>query len=155
MIHIVLDNIRSVYNVGSIFRTADGVGDCKLYLCGITAPVGHPKIEKTALGASLAIPSEQFEKTKDAIKALKQQKIPIYSIELTKSSEDYKDITYPDDIAFVFGHEKKGVQKEIMELSDKVVHVPMHGMKESLNVATVTGIILYEAIRDKDRKNND
>ena len=152
MIHIVLDNIRSVFNVGSIFRTADGVGNCKLYLCGITAPVGHPKIEKTALGASLSVPSEQFDKTEDAIKALKKKKVPIYSVELTKGSQDYREVSYPGDVAFVLGHEKKGVQKEIMELSDKVIHIPMHGMKKSLNVATVTGIILYEAIREKKSK---
>lgn len=147
-IHIVLDNIRSAFNVGSIFRTADGAGSVeKIYLCGITSPIDNPKLEKTALGALEYIPSEHYDTTMDAIEEIKEQKIPIFSIELDNRSEDFQKVKYPEEFAIVLGHEKRGVDKEILEISDKIISIPMRGKKESLNVANTAGIILYEATR--------
>jgi tRNA G18 (ribose-2'-O)-methylase SpoU len=147
-IHIVLDNIRSAFNVGSIFRTADGAGSVeKIYLCGITSPIDNPKLEKTALGALDFIDSEHYDTTMDAVEELKEQNIPIYSIELDNNSINFQEFKYPEEFAIVLGHEKKGVDPEILKVSDKIISLPMRGKKESLNVANTAGIVLYEATR--------
>jgi tRNA G18 (ribose-2'-O)-methylase SpoU len=149
-IHIVLDNIRSAFNVGSIFRSADGAGSVeKIYLCGITADTDNPKLEKTALGALGMVDSEHYENTLDAIEELQDKKIPIYAIELTDDAENFQKIDYPDEVAIILGHEKRGVQDEILSKCDKRVIVPMRGYKESLNVANCASIILYEITREK------
>jgi len=147
-IHIVLDNIRSAFNVGSIFRSSDGAGSVeKIYLCGITSPIDNPKLEKTALGSLEFIPSEHYDTTLEAIQELKEQNIPIYSVELTKGSKNFQDIIYPNEFALIFGHEKKGIDKEILRFSDQILFIPMRGEKKSLNVANVASIILYETTR--------
>jgi len=147
-IHIVLDNIRSAFNVGSIFRSSDGAGSvAKIYLCGITSPINNPKLEKTALGSLEYIPSEHYDTTLEAIQELKEQNIPIYSVELVKGSENFQDIIYPNEFALIFGHEKKGIDKKILRISDKILFIPMRGEKKSLNVANVASIILYETTR--------
>ena len=147
-IHIVLDNIRSAFNVGSIFRSSDGAGSVeRIYLCGITSPIDNPKLEKTALGALDYIPSEHYDTTEEALEELKEQNIPIYSVELADDSEDFQNFKYPNEFALVFGHEKKGVDDEILKLSDKIISIPMRGKKESLNVANTASIVLYEATR--------
>lgn len=148
-IHIVLDNIRSALNVGSIFRSADGAGSVeKIYLCGITTDIDNPKLDKTALGATEMIPSEHYDTTMEAIEEIKDQGIPVYSVELTENALHFQKIEYPDKVAFVFGHEKRGVSKEVLERSDKKIFVPMRGLKESLNVANCASIILYEATKN-------
>jgi tRNA G18 (ribose-2'-O)-methylase SpoU len=149
-IHIVLDNIRSAFNVGSIFRSADGAGSVKkIYLCGITADTDNPKLEKTALGSLDLVDSEHYENTLDAIEELKSKNIPIYGVELTEDAENFQKIKYPNRLAIVFGHEKKGVQKVILDLCDKKIMIPMRGYKESLNVANCASIILYEITRER------
>jgi tRNA G18 (ribose-2'-O)-methylase SpoU len=149
-IHIVLDNIRSAFNVGSIFRSADGAGSVKkIYLCGITADTDNPKLEKTALGSLDLIDSEHYENTLDATEELKSKNIPIYGVELTDDAKDFQSIEYPDRLAIVLGHEKRGVQKEILDECDKKIIVPMRGYKESLNVANCASIVLYEITREK------
>jgi len=148
-IHIVLDNLRSAFNVGSIFRSSDGAGSVeKIYLCGITSPIDNPKLEKTALGSLEFINSEHYDTTLDAIEELKEQNVPIYSVELTDDSENFQEIEYPDEFALVFGHEKKGINDEILKISDKIISIPMRGKKKSLNVANTASIILYEVTRD-------
>jgi len=148
-IHIVLDNLRSAFNVGSIFRSSDGAGSVeKIYLCGITSPIDNPKLEKTALGSLEFINSEHYDTTLDAMEELKEQNIPIYSVELTDDSENFQEIEYPDEFALVFGHEKKGINDEILKISDKIISIPMRGKKKSLNVANTASIILYEVTRD-------
>jgi tRNA G18 (ribose-2'-O)-methylase SpoU len=148
-IHVVLDNLRSAFNVGSIFRSSDGAGSVeKIYLCGITSPIDNPKLEKTALGSLEFINSEHYDTTLDAIEELKAQDIPIYSVELTDDSENFQEIEYPNEFALVFGHEKKGIDKEILDISDKIISLPMRGKKKSLNVANTVSIILYEVTRD-------
>jgi tRNA G18 (ribose-2'-O)-methylase SpoU len=150
-IHIVLDNIRSAFNVGSIFRSADGAGSVeKIYLCGITADTDNPKLEKTALGALEVVNSEHYDTTLEAIEELKDRDIPIYGIELTEDAENFQNIEYPEELAIVLGHEKRGGDKEILEVCDKKVVVPMRGFKKSLNVANCASIILYEITRNID-----
>lgn len=147
-IHIVLDNIRSVFNVGSIFRSADGAGCVKkIYLCGMTSEIDNPKLEKTALGAIEMVPSEHYDTTEEALEEIRSETIPIYSVELTDDAENFQKVKYPEKIALVFGHEKLGVGKDILKESDKKIFVPMRGKKESLNVANCATTILYEATR--------
>ena len=149
-IHIVLDNIRSVFNVGSIFRSADGAGSVeKIYLCGITSDIDNPKLEKTALGAIDMVPSEHYDTTPEALEELKNKRIPIYSVELTDDAENFQKIEYPNEIALVFGHEKKGIPEDILSYTDKIIMMPMRGQKESLNVANCATAILYEVTREK------
>ncbi len=149
-IYIVLDNIRSVFNVGSIFRSADGAGYVeKIYLCGITTDIDNPKLEKTALGATEMIKSEHYDSTKEALEEIRDMNIPIYSVELTKDAKNFQKIDYPKELAIVFGHEKEGISDEILnEYTDRKIMIPMRGMKESLNVANCATAILYEITRE-------
>jgi len=148
-IHIVLDNIRSVFNVGSIFRSADGAGSVeKIYLCGITSDIENPKLDKTALGATEMVNSEHYDTTEEALEELRERNIPIYSIELTDDAENFQKIEYPKELAIVLGHEKNGVDENVLLHSDKRIMVPMRGKKESLNVANCASIILYELTRE-------
>jgi tRNA G18 (ribose-2'-O)-methylase SpoU len=150
-IHIVLDNIRSAFNVGSIFRSADGAGSVeKIYLCGITSDIDNPKLEKTALGAIEMIPSEHYDTTQEALEELKGRNIPIYSVEITNDAENFQKIKYPNEFVLVFGHEKNGISEDILEYTDKRIMVPMRGKKESLNVANCATAILYEVTRERD-----
>lgn len=148
-IHIVLDNIRSAFNVGSIFRSADGAGSVKkIYLCGMTTDIDNPKLDKTALGATEMIPSEHYDTTLEAIDEIKEMGIPIYSVELTDDAQNFQDVEYPNRIALVFGHEKRGVDQDILNRVDKKIYIPMRGKKESLNVANCASILLYEITRE-------
>ena len=142
---IVLDNIRSALNVGAIFRTCDGAGISKLYLCGITPYPPHNRIPKTALGAVEYVEWERATSTIETITKLKAEGYKIYSIEQTEQSIPYTDIEYTEKSAFVFGHEISGVADEVLESSDQIIELPMHGKKNSLNVATTAGIISYHA----------
>lgn len=148
-VHIVLDNIRSVFNVGSIFRSADGAGSVKkIYLCGMTSDIDNPKLEKTALGAIEMVPSEHYDSTQEALEEIRAKNIPIYSVELTEDAENFQKVKYPQKLALVFGHEKMGVDKSILNSSDKKIFVPMRGKKESLNVANCATAVLYEITRE-------
>jgi len=150
-IHIILDNIRSAFNVGSIFRSADGAGSVKkIYLCGMTTDVNNPKLDKTALGATEMIPSEHYDETIEAIEEIKEMGISIYAVELTEDAQHFQKIEYPSKVALLFGHEKRGVGDEILKRVDKKVYIPMRGLKESLNVANCASIILYEITRELD-----
>ena len=150
-IHIILDNIRSAFNVGSIFRSADGAGYVKkIYLCGITTDIENPKLDKTALGATEMIPSEHYDSTEEAVDEIKEMGIPIYAVELTDDAVHFQKIEYPSKIALLFGHEKKGVDSTLLPRVDKKIYIPMRGMKESLNVANCASIMLYELTRGLD-----
>jgi tRNA G18 (ribose-2'-O)-methylase SpoU len=147
-LHIILDNIRSAYNVGSIFRTADGTGCAQLYICGISPDGNHPKVKKTALGSTGSVQSQHFNTTQEAINLMKERNIPVYAVELDEKAVGYTEIEYPEEVALVLGHETEGIKKNILDMCDKIISVPMRGKKESLNVATVAGIVMYEAIRN-------
>lgn len=147
----VLDNLRSVYNVGSIFRTANAVGIDKLYLCGTTpAPIDkwggrRPDFAKVALGAEDAVAWEYVQSVQDCLTSLKDKGIYIIAIEQDEKSVDYKsvDIAGKADVAFVIGPEVDGMSRETLSLCDVIAEIPMLGTKESLNVTIAFGIASY------------
>ena len=180
---LILDNIRSLLNVGAIFRTADAAGVKKIFLCGITAYPSNKlikridgkevkpilgdsdgnaiikykpskkcmmeflqsKIAKTALLGLNSVEWEYFVNTTDAIAALKKDKVNVIALEQTDSSIDYREADYSKPVAIIVGHETLGVNKNVLELCDQIVEIPMQGKGKSLNVATATGIILFKA----------
>jgi len=170
-IHLVLDNIRSRENVGSIFRTADAAGVSKIYLCGITpTPLVNyalritnfknnaqsemrneviDKISKTALGAEKWVPWEHWKQTYRLLDKLKKDRIAIVALEQTKNSQNIFKYKVPKNkkIALVLGNEVRGLSPNILKYCDEVVHIPMYGKKESLNVSVATGITLYQLLR--------
>lgn len=145
---VVLDNIRSIYNVGSVFRTSDACGISEVIICGISATPSHPKLAKTALGAEKKVLWRYEKDTISAIQTLKKDGFHIFSIEISEEAVDYRSVEYADKTALIIGHEVDGISKEILGLSEKVVKIPMLGIKESLNVSTAFGIVAYEAMRD-------
>ena len=149
---LILHNIRSSHNVGSIFRTADGIGVQKIYLSGYT-PIPTDKfgrlnkeISKVALGAENEILWERIEDIFSLIKKLKAENFSIVALEQDERSEDYKKINVTKKIAVILGSEVEGIPKEMLVLCDAVAEIPMFGKKESLNVSVATGIFLYELV---------
>ncbi|MCP4424530.1 MAG: RNA methyltransferase [Chloroflexi bacterium] len=151
IVEALLDNLRSVYNVGSILRTADGAGIRHLHLCGITPPPDHPKIKKTSLGAEEAVAWSQRRNGLDTAVALKQRGYQLWAIEETPQSESLftavgsTAVISPDapPILLIVGNEVTGVDPEIMAQCHRVLHIPMQGRKKSLNVATAFGVAAY------------
>ena len=146
-VFVILDNVRSALNVGAVFRSCDATLVKKLYLCGITAYPPHNKIPKTAIGATEVVPWEYAKDTIEVVKKLKKEGFTIASIEITSTSVNYSDFKFPKPIAIVLGHEIHGVSEEVQKLSDVTLDIPMLGRANSLNIATTTGIVLYEIIR--------
>lgn len=146
---LIIDNLRSSYNVGAIFRTADAIGISHIYLVGTTpTPIGkfnkvNGEIAKTALGGELNVPWSYSKTTAVLIKKLKKQNFVIVSLEQDKKSIDYKKLKKLEKIALVVGNEVDGVNKSILKNSDYIIEIPMNGKKESLNVSVATGIVLY------------
>jgi tRNA G18 (ribose-2'-O)-methylase SpoU len=151
-IYVILDNVRSAHNVGSIFRTADGAGVSKIFLTGYTpTPIdrfGRPvaEIQKTSLGASESVPSEYHEDIFGVIADLKKKDVGIVAVEQTAKAVAYKQATIPyKKAAFIFGNEIDGISSEVCDTADLIIDVPMYGNKESLNVSVTAGIILFHA----------
>jgi len=145
-LEVMLDNIRSVHNVGAMFRTADGAGVAHLHLCGITAPPTHPKLAKTALGAEHMLPWTQWRNGVETAVSLQQQQYQLWALESTPDAEPLYTavLTQPQrPILFIVGNEKVGVDPDILARCDRIFSLPMHGQKESLNVAVAFGIALY------------
>lgn len=143
----MLDNVRSAWNVGSMFRTADGAGLAGLYLCGLTATPPRPDLEKTALGASATVPWDYWEDTVAAIRAVQARGLQVVALERTSQAEPYDAFRYRFPLCFLVGHEVRGVAPAVLAACDAVVAIPMHGGKDSLNVAVCFGIMAYEARR--------
>jgi tRNA G18 (ribose-2'-O)-methylase SpoU len=155
-LYLVLDNIRSRENVGSIFRTADAAGVAKIYLCGITPTPddGNPsnfsesssKLSKTALGAEKWVPWEYYKQTFRLLSSFDKKKFCIIALELNKKSDNIFKIKLPKNknIIIVLGNEVKGLSRAILKRADKIAAIPMHGRKESLNVAVAAGVALYQ-----------
>lgn len=153
----ILHNIRSLHNVGSIFRTADAAGVKKIYLCGITpAPVnifGKPRqqLTKVSLGAEKYVDWEKVQSTAPLIARLKKEKYKIFAIEQNKKSIPYYKInlsTYDvDRLALVVGNEVKGLPLSVLKRADKILEIPMRGRKESLNVSVAFGVVVFYLIR--------
>jgi tRNA G18 (ribose-2'-O)-methylase SpoU len=146
-LRIVLDNLRSAFNVGSIFRTSEGAGVEQIHLCGITPYPPNPKLEKTSRGACTLVPWSHHVDTMEAIRLLRNQGFALAALELTDRSVDYRSLPYPKPLAFILGHEVAGVTRPVLEAVDWVVEIPLRGRKNSLNVATTCGIILFEVLR--------
>jgi 23S rRNA (guanosine2251-2'-O)-methyltransferase len=141
---VVLHNIRSRENVGSIFRTADAAGVSKLYLCGITPTPPHDKISRTALGSETYVPWESYKQAWRLLAKLKEEGMGIIALELTKDSEDIFKFKPKYDTVLVLGNEVKGLSPQILKYCDKKLSIPMRGQKESLNVAVAFGIAAYQ-----------
>jgi len=146
---VILDNVRSLNNVGSVFRTSDALLVEKIILCGITATPPHNEIRKTALGAEETVDWEYFEKTEDAVTKLKQQDYTICSIEQVENSTSLLDFEPSKEkkYAIILGNEVKGVQQEVINMSDVCIEIPQFGTKHSFNVSVTTGIVLWELFR--------
>lgn len=146
---IVLDNIRSQSNVGSVFRTADAFLTECIYLCGITARPPQREIQKTALGATESVAWKYYEKTEDAINELKSENYKIIGVEQAEGSVSLSDfaVTPGKKYAIVFGHEVDGVAQDILDKCDHVVEIPQFGTKHSFNIAVSAGIVLWEMNR--------
>ena len=146
---VILDNIRSAHNVGSIFRTADGAGVSKIYLGGYTpAPVDRfgrtqPEIAKTSLGATESVTWETAEDVLAVITALRDSCYTIVAVEQDAASVPYTDWHSCETVAFIFGNEVAGVQSAVLRAADSIIEIPMHGEKESLNVGVSAGVILF------------
>ncbi len=148
----VLDNVRSLYNVGAVFRTSDAVLLQKVYLCGITGFPPRNEIAKTALGAEEIVPFEYRDEAISVIKELKERGVKIIAVELAHESIQYDKAEYDFPVCFVFGHEVEGISDEVMEMVDMAVCVPMLGLANSLNVAVCYGIIMYDVLRKLNSK---
>lgn len=148
---VVLDNIRSFSNVGSVFRTADAFLTEGIYLCGITAVPPHREIQKTALGATESVAWKYFKMTLDAITELKTNGYKIVGIEQAEGAVRLGDFAVKDGLkyALVFGHEVNGVSQEVIDECDYVIEIPQFGTKHSFNIAVSAGIVLWELNKKK------
>jgi tRNA G18 (ribose-2'-O)-methylase SpoU len=146
---LILDDVRSIYNVGSAFRTADAVGVGEIVLAGFTpGPDTHPeRIEKTALGAQRSVPWRRAKRAGDVVRRLRAQGVMTVALEVSDSALDYRKLKPRWPLAVVVGNEVKGVRASTSHNVDHVVCIPMRGAKESLNVSVAVGIALYEFSR--------
>ena len=143
---VVLDNVRSLHNVGSVFRTGDAFRVERIMLCGITATPPSTEIHKTALGAEDVVEWQYFESTMDAVDALRRDGYKVYSIEQCQGSIALQDFaTVPGErYAVVLGNEVKGVQQAVVDVSDGAIEIPQFGTKHSLNVSVTAGMVIWE-----------
>jgi len=144
---VLLDNVRSMYNVGAFFRAGDGVGLHKLCLCGITAHPPKKAISKTALGAEETLPWEHDWDALHCIENLRRDGFEIAAIETSSQAVDLFEWQPRFPVCVMFGHEVDGLRPELLAIADAHVRIPMHGHKHSLNVATAGGVVLYELLR--------
>ena len=143
---VVLDNVRSLHNVGSVFRTSDAFRVERIVLCGITATPPSTEIHKTALGAEDVVEWQYFDSTMDAVAALRGAGYKIFSIELCQGSIALQDFATMEGerYAVVFGNEVKGVQQAVVDASDGAIEIPQFGTKHSLNVSVTAGMVIWE-----------
>ena len=146
---VVLDHVRSLYNVGSVFRTADAFRLSGVCLCGITARPPHPEIHKTALGAEESVDWRYFEQTEDCVRWLKSEGYTVMAVEQCKGSvlldSDF-EVENPK-LAIVLGNEVKGVQQQVVDMCDGCLEIPQYGTKHSLNVSVTAGIVIWEIFK--------
>lgn len=152
MKYLIIENVRSAYNVGAMFRTADGAGVAKIFLVGYTpTPIDRfgrvqSEISKTSLGASETIPWEKYDNSVTLITQLQAQGCTVVAVEQTSSSSSLTDFSVPATVAYVLGNEVVGVDQETLAVVDQVIDIPMLGAKESLNVSVAAGIIMYHGL---------
>jgi tRNA G18 (ribose-2'-O)-methylase SpoU len=141
----VLDNIVDTYNIGSFFRLADALSIKKIYLCGQVVTPPNIKIHRSSIGTWKWVTWEQINRVGDCLKKIKTEGYQIYTCEQTKNSQNYLTLDYQAPLALVFGSETDGVSKEAIEISDKIVEIPMFGINKSLNVLVSAAVIGYHA----------
>ena len=146
-VSLLLDNIRSLYNVGAFFRTADGTGVERLYLSGITARPPKKQLSKTALGAEERVAWVSTEDPVETINALRRQEHEIAAIETSVNAVDIFDWQPHFPVCVLFGHEVEGLSPDLLKLCDTYVRIPMLGLKHSLNVASAGAVVMYELLR--------
>jgi len=146
---VILDNIRSLNNIGSVFRTSDAFLIEKIYLCGITAKPPHKEIHKTALGATESVEWEYVENTLELVKKLQMDKVLVASIEQAENSMLLQNFTIQPNqkYAIVMGNEVKGVQQEVVSASDYCIEIPQFGTKHSLNISVSCGVVLWDLFK--------
>jgi len=153
--YVICDNIRSLENIGSIFRTSDALGVAKIFLCGISGKLPawenglHKKIAKTALGAEKTVSFEYYKNISKLIDKLKNSRINIIGLEQSKESIEYTKFKPKFPLALIVGNEVKGVSKKILKKCDEIIYLPMYGQKESLNVSVAFGVAGYNIINNK------
>ena len=144
---VVLDNIRSMHNIGSIFRTCDAIGNCTIYLCGICAIPPNKEIYKTALGAEDSVKWKYFTSTQEAVNSLKQKNFEVIAVEQTKKSVSLNEFrTDSTKLALILGNEVNGISKEIINTSQSCVEINQYGIKKSMNVSVAAGIVLWHIV---------
>ena len=143
---IILDNVRSLNNIGSVFRTCDAFLIEKIYLCGITASPPHKDIHKTALGSTESVDWEYFKNISELLIELKKNNVHIWSVEQADKSKKLTNFNIDKDLkhALIFGNEVKGVSEEAINLSNEVIEIPQFGTKHSLNISVCSGILIWE-----------
>ena len=143
---VILDNIRSLNNIGSVFRTSDAFLIEKIYLCGITAKPPHKDIHKTALGSTDTVVWEYVKDTLDVVKSLQAEGVKVVSIEQAENAQMLNDVHIDSSKkhAVVFGNEVKGVSQEVIDVCDGVIEIPQLGTKHSLNIAVSAGVVLWD-----------
>ncbi len=146
---VLLDKIRSAYNVGSIFRTSDSAGIDKIILAGYCAIPGNPKLQKTALGSLDSVAWEHHCDSLQAAKYYQSLNYQLISLETDASAISIFDYTFPQNSCLIFGNEEQGIDPEILKISDAIVKIPHYGIKESLNVASAAAIAIYELRRQQ------
>lgn len=146
---VVLDNVRSLNNIGSVFRTADAFRVEGIFLCGITATPPHREIHKTALGATESVQWEYRKETIEALEELKLKGCRILSVEQAEGAVMLDQIQLSGDqkYALVFGHEIRGVEQQVVDMSDYCIEIPQFGTKHSLNISVAAGIVIWEMFR--------
>lgn len=151
---VILDNIRSCNNIGSVFRTSDALLIEKIYLCGITATPPNKEIHKTALDAEKSVAWEYFEKTEDVLIKLKENGYEIFAIEQVEKSISLPNFQPSNTkmLALVFGNEVKGVQQKVVDLCDGAIEIPQFGTKHSFNVSVSAGIVLWDIFQKMNTK---
>ena len=143
---VVLDNVRSLYNVGSVFRTSDAFRVEKIWLCGVTGTPPNPEIHKTAIGAEFSVDWEASDSTVEVVRQLRQAGYFVYSVEQVEGSDKLQNLKLDPTrkYAVVMGNEVKGVQQEVVDISDGCLELPQFGTKHSLNVSINTGIVIWD-----------
>jgi 23S rRNA (guanosine2251-2'-O)-methyltransferase len=144
---VVLDNLRSAFNVGSIFRTSEAARVAELVLCGITPYPPNEKLDRTALGTVHRVPWRHCVSTAVAVAELRGRGLTVWACELADGAASLRAVAFPAPLALVFGHEVSGVDREVLKHVDGIVEIPLYGRKNSLNVATSFGIVVFEVLR--------
>jgi 23S rRNA (guanosine2251-2'-O)-methyltransferase len=144
---VILDNLRSAFNVGSIFRTADATRIEQVIACGYTAHPPHLKLEKTALGTERFVKNGYFKNPVEAVQSIKSRNIPVIALETAENVKTYTEFAFPRPVCLVLGNEALGISREVLNEVDDAVQIPLFGFKNSLNVANAFSIVVYEVLR--------